>query len=161
WASAATPSTSTPRSSSATSACRAGRNCWPSGFAAASRAASPGRTESKGEENGVGLRKDRSSLRRPTPFRHPGDADTPGANGQRPGHTAIWSVLQAEDVAHLVTDDRQQVHVILFALVAGRGELAVVMRRRIDEPAPAGRVVVQPDGAAGLQAEGCPAQVGD
>jgi hypothetical protein len=39
--------------------------------------------------------------------------------------------------------------VVLLALVAGREELTVVVWRRIDERAPAGGVVVEPDGVAG------------
>jgi len=49
-------------------------------------------------------------------------------------------VLVAEQVAQLMFEGGQQVHVRRggLALVAGRGELAVGGGRRIDEPAPAG-----------------------
>jgi hypothetical protein len=63
-------------------------------------------------------------------------------------------VIVAEQVADLVSEHGQQVHAVLLALVAGRGELGVVPRRRIDEPAPAGGIVVQPNGVAGGEAEG-------
>src|SRR5262249_38231087 len=38
-----------------------------------------------------------------------------------------------------------------FALVAGRGELAVVRGRRIDEPDPGHTIGVEPDGVAGAK----------
>src|SRR5262249_3424163 len=57
--------------------------------------------------------------------------------------------------------DGEQVHVVLLTLVAGGGELGVAARRRIDEPAPAGGVVVEVDGIAGGLAERQAAEVGD
>ena len=60
----------------------------------------------------------------------------------------MLQIVQAENVAELVHQHRRQVHAALLALVAGRAELAVVGRRWIDKPAPAGRVIVQQDGVA-------------
>src|SRR5262249_61164184 len=55
----------------------------------------------------------------------------------------------------------EQVHVILLALVAGRGEVEVVVRRRVYEPAPAGGHGVEPKGAAGGDSERGAVEVGD
>ncbi len=55
-------------------------------------------------------------------------------------------MVEAEEVADLVIQNRVQIHAILFALVAGDEELAVVPRRPIDEPAPAGGVGVEVGG---------------
>src|SRR5262249_17333549 len=61
----------------------------------------------------------------------------PHARDQRIIHQAGSRVLVAEQVPHLGFQDREQIHALPFALVAGRGELAVVGGSRIDEPAPA------------------------
>ena len=66
------------------------------------------------------------------------------ARGQRFGHQSIGLMVVAEQVADLVGEHREQVDAALLALVAGGGELAVAAWRRIDEPAPAGGVVVEP-----------------
>jgi hypothetical protein len=41
-------------------------------------------------------------------------------------------------MADLVCEEGELIHAILLALVAGRRELAVLPRRRLDKPAPAG-----------------------
>src|SRR5262249_7256614 len=86
----------------------------------------------------------------------------PGRAGlERSLHPPFRLVVAAEQVADLVLQYRQQVHPALFALITRCGELGVLPRGGIDEPAPPGRVVVQPDGVARRHAEGEAAQVGD
>ena len=76
-------------------------------------------------------------------------------------HDALVGVVVTQDVAHLVHQRGQQVHVTALALVAGHEELGVVVRRGVDEPAPAGCVVVHPDGGSRRQAKGGAAEIGD
>ena len=61
-------------------------------------------------------------------------------------------VRKAEEDVQAAREYREQIHAVLLALVTGGGELGIVPRRRIDEPTPAGGVVVEPDGAAGGEA---------
>lgn len=85
----------------------------------------------------------------------------PRAGGQGVRHHASFLVVEAKDVPDLVLEHRKQVHAILLALIAGRGEFGIVPRRRIDEPAPARGVVIEVDGVASGEAEGCAAKIGD
>src|SRR5262249_49867621 len=63
------------------------------------------------------------------------------AGRQRVRQQAVVGVIVAEQMPQLVLQDGEQIHVVPLTLVAGRGELDVVTRRRI-EPAPAGGVDV-------------------
>ena len=58
-------------------------------------------------------------------------------------------MIVAKNVPDLVGQHGEQVHAVLLALIAGRGELGIVPRRQIDEPAPAGGVVVERDDVDG------------
>src|SRR5262245_7519763 len=72
---------------------------------------------------------------------------SPRAGGRRLGHQAVAvGMLVAELVAQLMHQDRQEVHAALLTLIAGGDELRVIPRRRVDEPAVAGGVPVEPDG---------------
>src|SRR5262249_1912354 len=82
---------------------------------------------------------------------------TPFSYGEGLLHGAVMLVLVTEQVTDLVSEHREQV---LAVLVARRGELGVLPRGRIDEPTPAGGVVVQPDGAAGGEVPG-PGRLGE
>ena len=65
------------------------------------------------------------------------------ARGERFGHHPVLVMRKAQRTAQFVHDDGQQVDAVLLALVAAQNELGVVPRRRIDEPARAGGVVVE------------------
>src|SRR5262249_25934329 len=83
------------------------------------------------------------------------------ASGQGLGHQAVDVMVVAAEVAGRVHQHGQQVHPALLALVAGRGKLAVVPRCRINEPAPARGVVVEPDGGSQTERRlGVPATAG-
>src|SRR5262249_14893707 len=85
----------------------------------------------------------------------------PDTGGERVMHYAGCLMLLAQQMAHFVRDGREQVHPVLLALVAGRGKLGIVARRRIDKPAPVGGVVVEPDGVVGCEAKSRAAKIGD
>jgi hypothetical protein len=76
-----------------------------------------------------------------------------------PHHVVVIGVLEAGQVSQLASEDRQEIHPVLLALVAGQAELGILPRCRVDEPAPAG-VVIQPEGVAVRQGEQVAAQVG-
>src|SRR5262249_25853013 len=82
------------------------------------------------------------------------------AGRQRVRHQAVVGVIVAEQMPQLVLQGGEQIDAVHLALVAGRAELAVVVRRRIDEPAPTRSVVVEPDRVAGGQTERGAAEVG-
>jgi hypothetical protein len=73
----------------------------------------------------------------------------PLAGVQRPGHPALDVRVQPEQVLDLVHQHAEQVPALLLPLVAGGGELTVVPGRCIDEPAPAGGIVIEPDRPGG------------
>jgi hypothetical protein len=71
--------------------------------------------------------------------------DLTDAGGEGFRHHAPLGVVAAEEVTDLVLQDREQVHAVILALVAGRGELGVVsLRRQVDESAPACRAAKNP-----------------
>src|SRR5262245_12556391 len=76
----------------------------------------------------------------------------PCACGQGIFHDAVVGVFKSKHMAHLMHDHGQGIDAPLLALVTRFSELTVVVRRLIDEPAPAGRVVIEPDGPAGSHA---------
>src|SRR5262249_51581603 len=55
---------------------------------------------------------------------------------QRDIHQTVVRMVVAQQVAPLKLQDREQVHVVLFALIAGQGDLPVVPRRSVHDPAP-------------------------
>lgn len=67
------------------------------------------------------------------------------ASSQNFSHRANILVIAAEDVAKLMHDNTQKVHAIDFALVARMYKFRIIGRGRVDEPAPAGRIVVEPN----------------
>src|SRR5262249_3321497 len=83
------------------------------------------------------------------------------AGRKRVAHHAPIRVIVAEQVADLVLKHGEQIDATLLALVAGRGELRIVPRRLVHEPAPAGGVVVEPDAVAGSSTKRRAAEVGD
>ena len=89
------------------------------------------------------------------------DRHRPSAGRQRFGHSPFFVVVVAQQVPQLVHRDRQQVHSVLLALIARYRELAVLVRRWIDKPTPAGGVHVERDGVARRQAERGVLQVGN
>ena len=62
----------------------------------------------------------------------------PNTGRHRVVHQTAVRVLVAEQVAQLVHHDRQQVHAVLLARIAGRSGLGIVPRGLVQEPAPAG-----------------------
>lgn len=63
---------------------------------------------------------------------------------QRVRHHAAVLMVVIEQVAELVFQHGEQVHSVLLASLAGHGELAVLKRRCVHEPAPAGGGCAQP-----------------
>src|SRR5262245_59862467 len=72
-------------------------------------------------------------------------------------------MFAAEQVAGLMLQNGEQVDPVLLALVTRRGELGIVPRSLVHEPAPAGGVVVEPDSVMGYvgYAERGATEVGD
>ena len=70
-------------------------------------------------------------------------------------------MVVSQQVPHLVHHHGQQIDAVLLTLVAGPQVFCVTARRGIHKPAPAGRIIVQPDGAAGSQTQCRAAQVAD
>src|SRR5262245_44973919 len=69
--------------------------------------------------------------------------NTTRAGRQRFGHSPGIRVFPAEDVAQLVLHDCGQIDAVPFAVVAGGGGRAFVVRRRINKPAPSDGVGVE------------------
>ena len=78
-------------------------------------------------------------------------ARAPNTGRQRFGHHAVFIVAIVQEMAQFVHHHAQQIDSVHFALVARRGELAVVPRRRVKEPAVAGSVGVEPHRLVGRQ----------
>ena len=85
----------------------------------------------------------------------------PHAGRQQIEHHACHLMRSPEHVPEFVHDRGEQVHAILLALVAARGVLGIVPWRRIDEPAPAGGVIVEPDDRVGSLRQSFAAQTRD
>ena len=88
-------------------------------------------------------------------------ADVSDSGDKRSGHDTFVIVILLEKVSQLVRHDGEQVHTVLLALVAGPEKLGAVCGRRVDEPAPTSRVVVEPNGVARGESERRAAEVDD
>ena len=70
-------------------------------------------------------------------------------------------MFESQDVAQFVLDDCEEINAILLTLIAGQQKFTVVQRGLIDEPAPTGGVVVEPNRIARCEAQRCATEIRD